>query len=69
MLEDGVIEDIPCDFKPLQSQDNDGEMSYSVHPKVEEYVNHLVTFKEGLGIIRESKMGVFSTSSISRILE
>jgi hypothetical protein len=54
MLEDGVIEDIPCDFKPLQSQDNGEEIIYSVHPKIEEYVNHLVTFDNGLGIIRES---------------
>jgi hypothetical protein len=54
MLEDGVIEDIPCDFKPLQSQKNGEETVYSVHPKVQEYVNHLTTFENGLGIIRES---------------
>ena len=54
MLEDGVIEDIPTDFKPLQCQEVEDEIIYSVHPKVAEYVNHLLTFENGLGIIRES---------------
>jgi hypothetical protein len=54
MLSDGLIEDIPSDFKPLQSQKIEGETIYTVHPKVEEYVNHLCVFENGLGIIRES---------------
>jgi hypothetical protein len=54
MLQDGLIEDIPCDFKPLQSQEDGEDIIYSVHPKVDEYVNHLISFESGLGIIRES---------------
>lgn len=54
MLADNVIEDIPEGFRPMQSQEINGEMSYTVHPKTEEYVNHLVSFDNGLGIIRES---------------
>jgi len=54
MLADDVIEDIPEGFRPLQSQDIEGESIYSIHPKTEEYVNHLNTFENGLGIIRES---------------
>ena len=54
MLRDDVIEDIPVDFKPLQSQKVEEETFYSVHPKVIEYVNHLNSFENGLGIIRES---------------
>lgn len=54
MLEDGVIEDIPENFKPLQSQEIEGETLYTVHPKVIEYVNYLNSFENGLGIIRES---------------
>lgn len=54
MLNDGLIENIPTDFKPLQSQKMEGETLYNVHPKVIEYVNHLNTFENGLGVIRES---------------
>jgi hypothetical protein len=54
MLRDGLVEDIPADFRPLQSQKIEGETIYTVHPKVEEYVNHLISFENGLGIIRES---------------
>jgi len=54
MLRDGLVEDIPTNFKPLQSQKLDNETIYSVHPKVEEYINHLITFEDGLGVIRES---------------
>ena len=44
MIRDGLIENIPDDFKPLQSQKIEGETIYSVHPKVEQYVNHLKIF-------------------------
>lgn len=54
MITDGLIEDIPNDFKPLQSQKIEGETIYSIHPKVEQYVNHLNIFEDGLGVIRES---------------
>ena len=54
MIRDGLVEDIPNDFKPLQSQKIEGETVYSIHPKVEQYVNHLNIFEDGLGVIRES---------------
>jgi hypothetical protein len=54
MLANDVIEDIPEGFRPVQTQDVDGETHYTVHPKTEEYVTHLNTFENGLGIIRES---------------
>lgn len=54
MLEDGIIEDLPKDFKPLQSQGNNEDIIYNIHPKVFEYVDHLLSFDSGLGIVRES---------------
>jgi len=54
MLDDGLIEDLPKDFKPLQTQGKGEDIIYNVHPKVFEFVAHLVKFKSGLGIIRES---------------
>ena len=54
MIRDGLIENIPDDFKPLQSQKIEGETIYSIHPKVEQYVNHLNIFDDGLGVIRET---------------
>lgn len=54
MLQDGLIEDIPCEFRPLQAQGEGEDIEYSVHPKVDEYIIHLNTFESGLGIIRES---------------
>tara|TARA_B110000908_G_C10230211_1_gene440158 strand:+ start:165 stop:1928 length:1764 start_codon:yes stop_codon:yes gene_type:complete len=66
MLRDGMVEDIPNDFKPLQSQRIDDETVYSIHPKVEEYVNHLNTFEDGLGVIRESN--TTRSSELRRLL-
>ncbi|MBA6151449.1 DEAD/DEAH box helicase family protein [Gelidibacter maritimus] len=54
MLEDNIIEDLPEAFKPLQAQGSGEDIVYNVHPKVIEYANHLVSFENGLGIIRES---------------
>lgn len=54
MLRDGIIEDLPESFRALQSQGSGDEIMYNIHPKVEEYVRHLITFDDGLGIIRES---------------
>jgi len=54
MLADGIIEDIPEGFRPIQTQEIDSEKIYSLHPKTQEYVNHLNTFENGLGIIRAS---------------
>lgn len=55
MIADGCIEDIPTNFRPLQSQKFGEEVFYNVHPKVNEYVSHLLQSENGLGIIRESK--------------
>lgn len=54
MLRDDLIEDLPKSFKPLQSQGKGEDIIYNIHPKVEEYVRHLIGFENGLGIIRES---------------
>lgn len=55
MLSDNIIEDLPENFKPLQSQGKGEEISYNIHPKVISYVEHLLDFESGLGIIRETK--------------
>lgn len=54
MLRDNIIEDLPEAFRPLQTQGEGEEVVYNLHPKVDEYVRHLITFDNGLGIIRES---------------
>jgi hypothetical protein len=54
MLRDGLIEDLPYDFRPLQHQEIGDETVYNVHPAVLTYINHLTQFDTGLGIIRES---------------
>lgn len=54
MLEDGLIEDLPENFRPLLSQGSDDDLVYTIHPLVNVYMNHLCDFKDGLGIIRES---------------
>ncbi len=54
MLNDGLIEDIPEAFRPLQVQGSGEEVVYNIHPKVDEYITHLISFDSGLGIIRES---------------
>ena len=54
MLRDNRIEDLPEGFRALQSQGSGDNIHYNVHPKVETYVDHLLSFDSGLGIIRES---------------
>ena len=54
MLRDGLIEDLPYDFRPLQHQEIGDEIIYNVHPVVLTYVDYLTQFEIGLGIIRES---------------
>lgn len=54
MLRDGLIEDIPDNFRPLQAQGEGEDILYSIHPIVDDYVLHLNSFDTGLGIIRES---------------
>lgn len=61
MLREHKIEDLPHNFSALQSVDLNGDIYYSMHPKVEEYINYLNNFEDGLGIIRES--------NTSRVLE
>lgn len=55
MLEDGLVENLPIKFKPLQSQGEGEEIVYSVHPKVWQFVDYLNEFENGLGIIRETR--------------
>jgi len=50
MIKDGVIENLPKDFQPLQDNGNE----YIIHPKVIHMIEHLTDFEDGLGIIRES---------------
>lgn len=50
MLNDDIIDDLPLDFHPLQDN-GDG---YEIHPYVISYVEHLLNFSDGLGIVRES---------------
>ncbi|GAA4801827.1 hypothetical protein [Litoribaculum gwangyangense] len=54
MLADGLIEDLPEGFRPLQSQGSGEDVIYSLHPTVVSYVEYLNTFENGLGVIRES---------------
>lgn len=66
MLRDGLVEDIPENFRPLQSQRVNGRNVYNVHPKVEEYIEHLNTFEDGFGVIRESN--TIRASELRRLL-
>lgn len=50
MINDGVIENLPKEFQPLQ----DNGIEYVIHPKVYEMIQYLNEFEDGLGIIRES---------------
>jgi hypothetical protein len=54
MIEEGLIEDYPEDFKPTLKTIVKGKDYFSIHPKLEEYINHLLSFDDGLGIIRVS---------------
>ena len=55
MLNNGVIENYPKDFNPLEIiASYKGLESYIIHPKLKEYINFLNSFKDGLGIIRVS---------------
>lgn len=54
MLRDGLIENLSEDFKPLQTQGNGDDTVFTIHPKLEEYVRYLISFEDGLGIVRES---------------
>lgn len=54
MLRDNLVEDLPQGFKPLQSQGTGEDIIYNIHPKVLEYVQFLLSFENGLGIIRET---------------
>ena len=61
MLEEGIIEDLPENFRPLIYQKLEGEEIAQVHPKILSYAEYLNGFDDGLGVIRES--------SISRAVE
>ena len=55
MLQRNLIEDYPRGFNPLQEQTVDGDTLYSLHPIMDDYVQHLLGFEDGLGIVRVSK--------------
>lgn len=53
MLQLGLIEDIDPTFTPFVSScDDSGRTIYQISTKLEEYMNHLLSFNSGLGIIR-----------------
>ena len=51
MLAQGLVEEYPAGFKPV-IQDPDDEANDKIHPKLKEYVEHLLSFEDGLGILR-----------------
>lgn len=53
MLELGLVEDIDPSFTPYISRTNTrGGTVYEISPKFNEYMQHLLSFKDGVGIIR-----------------
>ena len=57
MLEEGIVENYPDDFRPTIKTVINGKDHISIHPKLKEYINHLESFDSGLGIIRVSNTG------------
>lgn len=53
MLRDGLIENLPLDFSTLQKNGDD----FLIHPSIIGLIDHLNSFEDGLGIIRESNTG------------
>ena len=53
MLKEGIIENYNRDFHPVIF-DPENENEQIIHPKLEEYIGHLLSFDDGLGIIRVS---------------
>jgi hypothetical protein len=57
MLEEGLVENYPDDFRPTIKTIVNGKDHFLIHPKLTEYINHLNSFNNGLGIIRVSNTG------------
>ena len=57
MLDEGLVENYPDDFKPTIKTIVNGKDHFLIHPKLTEYINHLDSFNNGLGIIRVSNTG------------
>lgn len=57
MLDEGLVENYPDDFKPTIKTILNGKDHFLIHPKLTEYINHLDSFNDGLGIIRVSNTG------------
>jgi hypothetical protein len=56
MLELGLVENIDDNFSPYTcTRDNRGRTIFEVSKKFNEYMKHLLSFEDGLGIIRVSK--------------
>ena len=55
MLAQNIVENYPDDFHPLVEKTKDGDTIYSIHPLLKKYVDHLLKYNDGLGIVRVSK--------------
>ena len=54
MLSQGLVEDYPKNFRPVEQVVVDGFEVFKLHSKIVEYINHLNSFDDGLGLIRVS---------------
>ena len=68
MLELGLVEDYPVDFKPVIINPDD-ETEVYLHYKLTDYINHLLKFEDGLGIVRVSNTstGIETRSAIKKV--
>ncbi len=57
MLKEGLVENYPDDFRPTIKSVINGKDHFLIHPKLVEYINHLDSFENGLGIIRVNNTG------------
>lgn len=56
MIELGLIENIDDEFSPyVCKKGRRGRLIYEISGKFDEYMNHLISFEDGVGIIRVSK--------------
>ena len=58
MLSQGLVEDYPKNFRPVEQVVVDGFEVFKLHSKIVEYINHLNSFDDGLGLIRVSSSSI-----------
>ena len=59
MIELGLIEDLPRNFRPYtKSRTRAGGVLAELTPKMDEYMQHLMSFEDGIGIVRVTKTDV-----------